>query len=253
MVAGTDGRDEFLRHIAPVREAWNSADQDYAKVAEATEGLVVFDVDIDEARAYGHLADSPLDLSKSPDIAAIMSGIDGEMLDAIGHLWFRGKGLMDPEQKALASTNIAPEWKRGDLLAWDEACGVRRDLYAQDDNLFEAVDYYCPIPGCDCGEIDVVFSGFHKDEIFPIGYVSVNLSGRVTPAPEEGEENRLENLWAAYTARHRRYIKCFSRRSAVLKAIGARLVAPRVTGSKVGRNDPCPCGSEKKYKKCCAN
>ena len=23
--------------------------------------------------------------------------------------------------------------------------------------------------------------------------------------------------------------------------------------SKVGRNDPCPCGSGKKYKKCCAN
>jgi preprotein translocase subunit SecA len=22
-------------------------------------------------------------------------------------------------------------------------------------------------------------------------------------------------------------------------------------GSKVGRNDPCPCGSGKKYKKCC--
>jgi preprotein translocase subunit SecA len=26
--------------------------------------------------------------------------------------------------------------------------------------------------------------------------------------------------------------------------------APRVTGTKVGRNDPCPCGSGKKYKKC---
>ena len=25
---------------------------------------------------------------------------------------------------------------------------------------------------------------------------------------------------------------------------------PRVTGEKVGRNDPCPCGSGKKYKKC---
>ena len=23
------------------------------------------------------------------------------------------------------------------------------------------------------------------------------------------------------------------------------------TGPKVGRNDPCPCGSGKKYKKCC--
>src|SRR5258708_15610162 len=32
------------------------------------------------------------------------------------------------------------------------------------------------------------------------------------------------------------------------------LHAPRVvrSGAKVGRNDPCPCGSGKKYKKCCA-
>jgi len=26
---------------------------------------------------------------------------------------------------------------------------------------------------------------------------------------------------------------------------------PVVTTGKVGRNDPCPCGSGKKYKKCC--
>jgi preprotein translocase subunit SecA len=24
-----------------------------------------------------------------------------------------------------------------------------------------------------------------------------------------------------------------------------------IKGDKVGRNDPCPCGSGKKYKKCC--
>ncbi len=28
---------------------------------------------------------------------------------------------------------------------------------------------------------------------------------------------------------------------------------PRKVGQKVGRNDPCPCGSGKKYKKCCGN
>lgn len=28
---------------------------------------------------------------------------------------------------------------------------------------------------------------------------------------------------------------------------------PRTNAAKVGRNDPCPCGSGKKYKKCCAN
>jgi preprotein translocase subunit SecA len=26
---------------------------------------------------------------------------------------------------------------------------------------------------------------------------------------------------------------------------------PVRTGAKIGRNDPCPCGSGKKYKKCC--
>ncbi|WP_414647875.1 SEC-C metal-binding domain-containing protein [Desulfitobacterium sp.] len=27
--------------------------------------------------------------------------------------------------------------------------------------------------------------------------------------------------------------------------------APKVATLKIGRNDPCPCGSGKKYKKCC--
>jgi uncharacterized protein YecA (UPF0149 family) len=27
--------------------------------------------------------------------------------------------------------------------------------------------------------------------------------------------------------------------------------AQPVASSKIGRNDPCPCGSGKKYKKCC--
>ena len=29
-------------------------------------------------------------------------------------------------------------------------------------------------------------------------------------------------------------------------------VQPIKSGQEVGRNDPCPCGSGKKYKKCCA-
>jgi preprotein translocase subunit SecA len=30
-----------------------------------------------------------------------------------------------------------------------------------------------------------------------------------------------------------------------------RTAAPKKNPPKVGRNDPCPCGSGKKYKKCC--
>jgi len=40
-------------------------------------------------------------------------------------------------------------------------------------------------------------------------------------------------------------------RRASADAAGPAKTAPRVSGKKVGRNDPCPCGSGKKYKHCC--
>ena len=38
---------------------------------------------------------------------------------------------------------------------------------------------------------------------------------------------------------------------ATTSAYPATAKQPIVEGKKIGRNDPCPCGSGKKYKKCC--
>ena len=35
------------------------------------------------------------------------------------------------------------------------------------------------------------------------------------------------------------------------KAVASRITPPMLISHKIGRNDPCPCGSGKKYKKCC--
>ncbi len=35
------------------------------------------------------------------------------------------------------------------------------------------------------------------------------------------------------------------------RAVGSRAQRQKVAGKKIGRNDPCPCGSGKKYKHCC--
>lgn len=43
-----------------------------------------------------------------------------------------------------------------------------------------------------------------------------------------------------FTARGERFVNMFDRE-------------PKISEPKVGRNDPCPCGSGKKYKKCCLN
>jgi preprotein translocase subunit SecA len=39
--------------------------------------------------------------------------------------------------------------------------------------------------------------------------------------------------------------------TATTNSQGEQKLEPIRTGSKVGRNQPCPCGSGKKYKQCC--
>jgi len=36
-----------------------------------------------------------------------------------------------------------------------------------------------------------------------------------------------------------------------VKEIERKKIDPRFRGKKIGRNEPCFCGSEKKYKHCC--
>ena len=61
-------------------------------------------------------------------------------------------------------------------------------------------------------------------------------------APPSVSEQRAEQLgeamWAVYDL------------FAIAKSLGPR-IEPVRHESKVGRNDPCPCGSGQKFKKCC--
>lgn len=45
--------------------------------------------------------------------------------------------------------------------------------------------------------------------------------------------------------------KKYRERQDELKKEEKRVKGPLVLPEKVGRNDPCPCGSGKKFKKCC--
>ncbi|MDK4571636.1 SEC-C metal-binding domain-containing protein, partial [Kingella kingae] len=42
--------------------------------------------------------------------------------------------------------------------------------------------------------------------------------------------------------------KSFSKNSKIKRFINGKVVT-----QKIGRNDPCPCGSGRKYKRCCLN
>ncbi len=68
-----------------------------------------------------------------------------------------------------------------------------------------------------------------------------------------GELSRWYGFSPAYFEEERRRVR-HARRSARLASMAASPEQPVLNPARdVGRNDPCPCGSGKKYKKCCLN
>jgi hypothetical protein len=141
---------------------------------------------------------------------------------------------------------------------------------------------YCVEPDCDCrrllvrvlepsGKQAAVIS--HSFEPDPQGELAQTfLDPLNSQGPEAGQilatfvHLVLTPDYAARLERHYRLVKDAlldpsSHVHAILRAnppgpsggprLSLPLAAERRTGKKVGRNDPCPCGSDKKFKKCC--
>lgn len=250
ILASHEGSQTLLRYQDVFHDAMQHG-QDF--VPDASADFLLFDLDIDTANVFALRGDSPLDLEQHPAIAEVAGRINGDMLESFGRLWYQGKGWRDPERDALAAPAIEVKgWRLGQRLGWDEACyGVRMDLYDIDGVIYDAMDFYCPIPSCTCGEVIIHFSP--PEGIEPPGDVIVHLPDSVDMDPGKKGGALLTRLWNAYRQRHTNHLARLSQRYQTMKSVGERLVIPQPAVShKIGRNEPCPCGSGKKYKKCCA-
>ena len=86
------------------------------------------------------------------------------------------------------------------------------------------------------------------------------LTINATEAGGEGDETGTVDFTASYRSKGQpfahRELGSFRREGGRWLYVDGQIGGPRQatqqrTGPKVGRNDPCPCGSGKKYKKCC--
>ena len=66
----------------------------------------------------------------------------------------------------------------------------------------------------------------------------------VAPPPEEVREKTIGDVFASMMNQNRAA-------AGVRPVVAVPRMAQQPMGAAVGRNDPCPCGSGKKYKKCC--
>ena len=256
IVATPLGREALLDRARIVQETWHP-ETGYADVAARLDGADAFHIDIDTLEVFPPSNDVPLDLADHPTVRAVVERMDGEVLDGIGRLWYRGKGKLQPEARSRAAKQIVVHgWRPGELLAYDEALGgVRADLYRLDGRLYEALDLYCVAPGCTCGEVTLDVTTVMARGGPHLGRIVIERSGGLRIEPHGNARERLEQVWAAFQRRHPTYAARLARRDAAMKEVGARIVpeaAPRLDAKpKIGRNDPCPCGSGKKHKKCC--
>lgn len=252
VLAGFEGQEALLDRATPVRAA-SLAGSGVDDAAAEVKGLVAFRMDIDALFAYAPAGSEPLDLAEHPDISAVSARMKGDMMEAIGRLWLKGKGMPDPETRVRAQGNAitVPSWQPGQLLGWVEAdLKVREDVYHYKNRYYGAYDRYCTTVDCDCGEVLIEFCAGNYSTP-PVGHVVVKFAGEVRFEAERNSKHLIEVLWSMFTARHPNYLAQFQEREKKIKTLHISGVSYQARSTKVGRNDPCTCGSGKKYKKCC--
>ncbi len=142
-----------------------------------------------------------------------------------------------------------------DILPFDESLAIEVE-----DRQILLDDQYCVRPGCSCTDsfVTLINEGRSGQGAAEQGFPTIKVDYRAgrwgvenqggedtTLLREVAEELASEQSRARLERRHNRL------RSLYLMYKRTHRQPQRSSTTKVGRNDPCPCGSGKKYKKCC--
>src|ERR1022692_231350 len=172
-----------------------------------------------------------------------------------------GPDVMGQTERIVMLQVIDNQWK-DHLLSMDELKqGIGNRAYGQKDPLVEYKKESYEL-------FTAMMDRIEDESVRYLYFLQVNTAtGPVLPFPEEDEEdegeeeaprpdpNEQQRLAAKSTMEDftRNIQRKKEREMAELQFMGgddSRSATPVVTGQKTGRNDPCPCGSGKKYKKC---
>ena len=151
-------------------------------------------------------------------------------------------------------------WEPGRMVSWREVFPNSFDcLITKDEKIIFFDDQYCVAPDCNCKEVSLIFLEAEDRVVNTLGILSVDIvKWKIENSePEKLTHRELRVLLKEFKEKYP-YIKneLFNRRQRIRKAMAEVLMPGPVlqspfTQKKIGRNDPCPCGSGKKYKKCC--
>jgi len=152
-------------------------------------------------------------------------------------------------------------WESGQMVSWREgfAHSFAFVITKTDEKIIFLDDHYCVTPGCNCKEVALTFLEAKDRGTMILGMLSVDIvKWRIENSePERLSHRELKALLKEFKKYHPSIKnQLFDRRRKIRAAMAEIIIDEPPSQSpfkqkKIGRNDPCPCGSGKKYKKCC--
>ena len=117
-------------------------------------------------------------------------------------------------------------------------------------------ELYCVNPQCDCNDVHLIFVPFLKndavvDKTLKDTYIILNLNDNTWKIENRGHAKISANKIMTALFEHINPEELFKKHHKTLRLLYIKFRNKQKKFQSTGRNDPCPCGSGKKYKKCC--
>jgi len=168
---------------------------------------------------------------------------------------YGGKHYLDFVSEDHAQKIIA-----GQLIGHQEIYGPKdaeKFVFDYNGKRYLIVDQYCMNPKCRCNEVVLVFIALDrkKDVQEPSFVIRLNVNNHKYTVDESNcQSGEMADVIGHVLENKPEILKLLKSRYHEMKTAGREILnkyGQKEPAVKVGRNDPCPCGSGKKYKRCC--
>jgi len=212
-----------------------------------------FDIDTEEL----HVQD---DMGVHADKKELLYFLDNQINKGLSEIFKRRWRATKTNTKDAWREKDWSWWRTGDLVSWvDVFPDDFNFLFSLNEKNYYGIDNYCVTPGCACNDVVIIF--FSLDENSELGAVftdTIKLKIKDVRPKQTGSKQDLLKCWDQINSVYPDLQDRLQKRHKEMKRVGGEIAklsgnfkGPVVAQKKVKRNAPCPCGSGKKYKKCC--
>jgi hypothetical protein len=237
----------------------------FFKVDEVNnEGKVLFSVKLN-LDTFKVLDKASYDMSIMVDeiIEEFLTDLDMVIGDRFNKNYRIGKGLEDEKSVKPISQKVIDLTLNGSCVAFNEIFDNVETITFRDEknNLIYIEDQYCMSPKCLCNETFISFIVVNEvngkgDNVFTLKYSLKN--GKYDVESKYCADEYMNDILKSFKKEEKQIREKLKKRYRDMKVIGKQIhnenrikIEPKTATLQVGRNDACPCGSGKKYKKCC--